>query len=77
MYIYIITYGVGFFNSENINKKNLGFWILVTGMSLLIMDIVTVSYYSKLRWIVLSTILGLISFYKNMHSTNLVKEETR
>ena len=76
IYIYIITYGTEFFRSKNINKKNLGFWILVTGMSLLIMDIAAVSYYSKLRWIVLSTIFGLISFYKNMLSGDLVKEET-
>lgn len=76
MYIYIINHGVNFFRSENINKKNLGFWILVTVMSLLFMDIVTVSYYSKLQWIVLATIFGLISFYKNMLSTDLAKEET-
>ena len=64
MYIYIINYGVKFFLSKNISKKKLGFWILVTGMSFLIMDIAAVSYYSKLHWIVLSTILGLISFHK-------------
>lgn len=76
IYIYIITYGINFLRSKKNNKKNLGFWILLTGISFLIMDIAAVSYYSKLHWIVLSTILGLISFHKNIISADLPNGET-
>ena len=76
IYIYILIQGAKFFRSKNIDKKNLGFWILVTGMSFVIMDIAAVSYYSKLHWIVLSTILGLISFHKNMISADSPQKET-
>ena len=75
IYIYIITYGVDFFRSKKNNKKNLGFWILLTVISFLVMDIAAVSYYSKLHWIVLSTILGLISFQKNIIYENLPNSE--
>jgi len=75
IYIYILTNSAKLFKSKNIGNKNLGFWIFLIGFSFLVMDIAAVSYYSKLYWIVLSTIFGLISFQKNITSADYQAEE--
>jgi O-antigen ligase len=75
IYIYVLIHGLKFLKSSNTNKKNLGFWILIIGMSFLIMDVASVSYYSKLHWIVLSTVFGLIAFHEKMTTESAVTEE--
>ena len=75
IYIYVFIYGFKFFKSSKTNKKNLGFWILTIGISFLIMDVAAVSYYSKLHWIVLSTVFGLIAFHDRAITESVSVEE--
>jgi O-antigen ligase len=65
IYMCLIYRGIVLFLSRDMEDKKLGFWILLTTSAFLVSGVASVSYYSKIHWIVFASIFGLIAAEKN------------
>jgi O-antigen ligase len=71
IYVYIFYKGIILFRAQQMETKRLGFWILVASGAFLVMGVASVSYYSKIHWILFASIFGLIAAEDNARQKSM------